>query len=150
MWTDSIIQGLEPLDNCWWDKVQQRLSSVTCRVWGLRPAGKSLSSDNATWHRGQLKGGHFFRAGWYNLPCAFGGGRRWEGDAVLQQSHPHLPSSHVVSFLAPDSSKGLGEAVPLMALSLLQLLIMAPAVPRFIPKARAGAGMFIYYSPKWL
>lgn len=41
---------------------------------------------------------------------------------VLQQSHPHLPSSHVVSFLVPEPSKGLGEAVPLMALSWLQLL----------------------------
>ena len=67
---------------------------------------------------------------------------------MLQQSHPYLPSSHVVSFLAPESSKGQGEAVPLMALSLLQLLIMAPAIPRFISKARADAGMFLYYSPK--
>lgn len=85
--------------------------------------------------------------GWCNLPCAFGGGKTWEKGDVLQQRHSHLPSSCVVSFLAPESSKGQGEAVPLMAPSLLQLIV-APAIPQFIPKATAHAEMFVYYSPK--
>lgn len=38
--------------------------------------------------------------------------------------------------------------IPLMALSLLQLLLVAPAVPQFIPKAGTDAEVFIYYSPK--
>lgn len=30
---------------------------VVCQLWGLRPEGKSLSSDNGTLHWGQWKGG---------------------------------------------------------------------------------------------
>jgi len=46
---------------------------------------------------------------WYNLPCAFGGGRRWEHGDALQQSQPHLPSSCVVSFLALNLAKDQGS-----------------------------------------
>lgn len=84
-------------------------------------------------------GGHFLGAGWMKKV----GERRCPA-----AEPPHLPFSHLLSFQAPESSEGQREIIPLMALSLLQLLIAAPAVPRFIPKAGTGAGMFIYYSPK--
>lgn len=60
----------------------------------------------------------------------------------------HLSFSPVLSCQAPESSKEQGEMAPLMALSSLQLLIVALAVPQFIPKAGTAAGMFIYYCPK--